>query len=70
MCVCVLYNRDDVNDDTRDITDAQHSRAAALAADSVVEKDSAVTERKHFPLNLNMPGFVVFSVSCPICTYV
>ena len=68
--MCVLYNRDDVNDDTRDITAAQHSRAAVLAADLVVEKDSAVTERKHFPLNLNKPGFVVFSVSCPICMYI
>ena len=34
-----------------------------LAADSAVEKDGAVTERKHFPMNLNRTGFVVFSVS-------
>ena len=59
----MLYNRDDVNDDTLTITAAQQSQAAVLAVDSAVEKYRAVTERKHFPLNLNKPGFVVFSVS-------
>ena len=58
-----LYHRDDVNEDTTAVTAAQQSQAAVLAADSAVEKDGAVTERKHFPMNLNMSGFVVFSVS-------
>ena len=66
----MLHNRDDVNDDTMDITAAKKSQAAVLVADSVVEKDGAVTERRHFPKNLNMPGFVVFSVSCPIHNYI
>ena len=56
--------RDDVNDDAAVVTAAQQSQAAVLAADSAVEKDGAVTERKHFPMNLNMTGYVVFSVSC------
>ena len=55
---------DDVNDDITAVTAAQQSQAAVLAADSAVEKDGAVTERKHFHMNLNMTGFVVFSVSC------
>ena len=59
-----MHHRDDGNEDTTAITAAQQSQAAVLAADSAVEKDGAVTERKHFPMNLNMPGFVVFSVSC------
>ena len=57
---------DDVNDDITAVTAAQQSQAAVLAADSAVEKDGAVTERKHFPMNLNMTGFVIFSVSCAI----
>ena len=53
-----------MNEETPAITAAQQSQAAVLAADSAVEKDGAVTERKHFPMNLNRPGFVVYSVSC------
>ena len=59
------FIRDDVNEDTTAVTAAQQSQAAVLAADSAVEQDRAVTERKHFPMNLNMTGFIVFSVSCP-----
>ena len=59
------FIRDDVNEDTTAATAAQQSQAAVLAADSAVEQDRAVTERKHFPMNLNMTGFIVFSVSCP-----
>ena len=66
----VFDNRVDVNDEKITITAAQQSQAAVLAVDSAVEKDSAVTKQKHFPLDLNIPGFVVFSVSCPICMYV
>ena len=61
--LCILHHRDDGNEDAAVVTAAQQSQAAVLAADSAVEKDGAVTERKHFPMNLNMPGFVVFSVS-------
>ena len=71
MCIwfyCIRH-RDDVNEDTTAVTAAQQSQAAVLAADSAVEKDGAVTERKHFPMNLNMPGFVVFSVSCLTTVY-
>ena len=64
MCTNLLHHSDDTNDKTQAITAAQQSQAAVLAADSAVEKDGAVTERKHFPMNLNRPGFVVFSVSC------
>jgi len=31
--------------------------------DSVVVKDKAINERKHFPMNLNKTGYVIFSVS-------
>jgi len=44
-------------------TAAQRSQAAIAVADSAVEKDGAVTERRHFPLNVNRTGYVVFSVS-------
>ena len=66
----MLHHRDDVNEDTTAVTAAQQSQAAVLAADSAVEKDGAVTERKHFPMNLNMNGFVVFSVSLYYVKYV
>ena len=66
----MLHHRDDVNEDTTAVTAAQQSQAAVLAADSAVEKDGAVTERKHFPMNLNITGFVVFSVSCAITAYI
>ena len=52
------------------MTAAQRSQAAVLAADSAIEKDGAVTERKHFPMNLNRTGFVVFSVSCLFYLYI
>ena len=48
------------------LTAAQQSKAASIAADKVTEKDGgAVTERKHFPLNVNRLGYIVFSVSYP-----
>ena len=59
-----------MNEEAPAITAAQQSQAAILAADSTVEKDGAVTERKHFPMNLNRPGFVVFSVSCCKCAHI
>ena len=65
----MLHYRDDMNEEEPAITAAQQSQAAVLAADSAIEKDGAVTERKHFPMNLNRPGFVVFSVSCCKCTH-
>jgi len=38
--------------------------AAGIAAESEAEKDGgAVTDRKHFPLNVNRTGYIVFSVS-------
>ena len=62
-----------MNEEAPAITAAQQSQAAVLAAvlaaDSTVEKDGAVTEQKHFPMNLNRPGFVVFSVSCCKCAH-
>ena len=65
-----MHHRDDGKEDTTAITAAQQSQAAVLAADSAVEKDGAVTERKHFPMNLNMTGYVVFSVSCQYYSHV
>ena len=61
--ITMYYTRDDENNDAIAATAAQQSQAAVLAADSAVEKDGAVTEQKHFPMNLNRTGFVVFSVS-------
>ena len=58
-----------MNEETPAITAAQQSQAAVLDADSAVEKDGAVTEQKHFPMNLNRPGFVVFTVSCCTCVH-
>ena len=66
----MLHIRDDANEGTAADTAAQQSQAAVLAADSAVEKDGAVTEWKHFPMNLNTTGFVVFSVSCAITAYI
>ena len=54
-------NQDDNNDETRTATQAQKAQAAVIAADTGTDKYGAVTERKHFPLNLNRSGFVVFS---------
>ena len=56
-------NRDDINDETHTATQAQQAQTAAIVAEGEDKegKDGAVTERKHFPMNLNMPGFVVFS---------
>ena len=58
-----ITQRDSITDDTPAATAAQQSQAAVIAADSAVEKDGAVTERKHFPMNLNKTGYVIFSVS-------
>jgi len=61
--VFYISQRDNLTDDTPAATAAQQSQAAVIAADSAVERDGAVTERKHFPMNLNKTGYVIFSVS-------
>jgi len=58
---CTSYR---IHNTTEDVTAAQKSKAASIAAESEAEKDGgAVTERKHFPLNVNRAGYIVFSVS-------
>jgi len=67
LCYCssVLYKTfRRIQNTNEDITAAQQSKAASIAAESEAEKDGgAVTERKHFPLNVNRAGYIVFSVS-------
>ena len=59
---CSNFHR--TQNDTDSVTAAQQSKAASIAAESEAEKDGgAVTDRKHFPLNVNRTGYIVFSVS-------
>ena len=61
MYIC---RRNSNTEDNVAATAAQQSQAAAIVADSVaVEKDGAVTKRQHFAMNINRPGYIVFSVS-------
>ena len=59
-----VCRQDSNTEDNEAATAAQQSQAAAIVADSVaVEKDGAVTKRQHFAMNVNRPGYIVFSVS-------
>ena len=57
----IAQGSDDNNNAAAVATDVQKSQAAAIVADSTTVDDKPASERKHFLMNLNMAGFVVFS---------
>ena len=57
--VHIWYHYNDRYEEKTEATQLS-SQEAVAAADLV---DGAVTERRHFPLNVNRTGYIVFSVS-------